>query len=149
MRRDFGTRGAAHKFQAFVLGLGEDNAGELYILTNTTGTPFGTTGVARRIGSPNGDLNCDGRVDFGDTLATNFSLNAGRARTKKRKGPDQASKVSLGWAYRIYIDGMYMGTGLTQASAREGAKRMLVIYDWTNDARKLSAIAASAKHHVI
>ena len=30
---------------------------------------------------------------------------------------------------RIYIDGMYMGTGLTQASARDGAKRMLVIYD--------------------
>jgi hypothetical protein len=38
-------------------------------------------------------------------------------------------KVSLGWAYRIYIDGMYMGTGLTQASARDGAKRMLVIYE--------------------
>ena len=57
-------------------------------------------------------------------------------------------KVSLGWAYRIYIDGMYMGTGLTQASARDGAKRMLVIYDRMNEVRKLSAIAASAKHHV-
>ena len=42
----------------------------------------------------------------------------------------------------------YMGAGLTEASAREGAKRMLVIYERMNDARKLSAIAASAKHHV-
>jgi hypothetical protein len=41
-----------------------------------------------------------------------------------------------------------MGAGLTQASAREGAKRMLVIYDRLNEVRKLSAIAASAKHHV-
>jgi hypothetical protein len=38
-------------------------------------------------------------------------------------------KVSLGWAHRIYIDGNYMGTGLTQASARDGAKRMLVVYE--------------------
>jgi hypothetical protein len=30
--------------------------------------------------------------------------------------------------YRIYIRGTYMGTGLTQASAREGAKRMLATY---------------------
>jgi hypothetical protein len=35
------------------------------------------------------------------------------------------TKTSLGWAYRIYIDGAYMGTGLTKESAREGAKRML------------------------
>jgi hypothetical protein len=71
------------------------------------------------------------------------------ARARKPKVQIKRTKTSLGWAYRIYIDGMYMGTGLTQASAREGAKRMLVIYDRTNDARKLSAIAASAKHHVI
>ena len=30
---------------------------------------------------------------------------------------------------RIYIDGMYMGTGLTRASARDGAQRMLVVYE--------------------
>jgi len=30
--------------------------------------------------------------------------------------------------YRIYIDGTYMGTGSTRASARDGAQRMLVIY---------------------
>ena len=29
---------------------------------------------------------------------------------------------------RIYIDGMYGGTGLTRASARDGAQRMLVVY---------------------
>ena len=70
------------------------------------------------------------------------------ARTKKPKVQIKRQKVSLGWAYRIYIDGMYMGTGLTRASARDGAKRMLVIYDRMNEVRKLSAIAASAKHHV-
>ena len=35
------------------------------------------------------------------------------------------TKTSLGWAYRIYVDGMYMKTGLTRASAREGAARMV------------------------
>ena len=51
------------------------------------------------------------------------------ARTKKPKVQIKRQKVSLGWAYRIYIDGSYMGTGLTQASARAGAKRMLVKYE--------------------
>ena len=51
------------------------------------------------------------------------------ARTKKPKVQVKRQKTSLGWAYRIYIDGMYMGTGLTRASARDGAKRMLVIYE--------------------
>jgi len=70
------------------------------------------------------------------------------AHTKKPKVQIKRQKVSLGWAYRIYIEGMYMGTGLTRDSARDGAKRMLVIYDRMNEVRKLSAIAASAKHHV-
>ena len=51
------------------------------------------------------------------------------ARTKSPKVQIKRQKTSLGWAYRIYIDGMYMGTGLTRASARDGAKRMLVIYE--------------------
>jgi hypothetical protein len=51
------------------------------------------------------------------------------ARTKKPKVQIKRQKVSLGWAYRIYIDGMYMGTGLTRASARDGAMRMLAIYE--------------------
>ena len=69
-------------------------------------------------------------------------------RSKRPKLQIKQHKTSLGWAHRIYIDGRYMGTGLTRASARDGAKRMLVIYDRMKDARKLSAIAASAKHHV-
>ena len=51
------------------------------------------------------------------------------ARTKKPKVQIKRQKTSLGWAYRIYIDGAYMGTGLTRASARDGAKRMLAIYE--------------------
>jgi hypothetical protein len=45
--------------------------------------------------------------------------------TIKPKVQIKREKTSLGWAYRIYIDGHYVGTGLTQASAREGAKRVL------------------------
>ena len=51
------------------------------------------------------------------------------ARTKKPKVQIKRQKMSLGWAYGIYIDGMYMGTGLTRASARDGAQRMLVNYE--------------------
>ena len=70
------------------------------------------------------------------------------ARTKKPKVQIKRQKASLGWAYRVYIDGMYMGAWFSRESARDGAKRMLVIYDPMNEVRKLSAIAASAKHHV-
>lgn len=45
--------------------------------------------------------------------------------TKKPKVRIKRTKTSLGYAYRIYLDGAYAGTGLTQASAREGAKRVL------------------------
>ena len=51
------------------------------------------------------------------------------ARTKQPKVQIKREKTSLGWAYVIYINGMYMGAGLTAASARDGAKRMLVIYE--------------------
>ena len=57
-------------------------------------------------------------------------------------------KTSLGWAHVIYINGMYMGAGLTAAAAREGAKRMLVIYERMNARRKASAVTASAKQKV-
>ena len=53
------------------------------------------------------------------------------ARAKKPKVRNKRQKTSLGWAYRIYVDGTYMGSGLTQASAREGAKRMLDNYEKT------------------
>ena len=52
------------------------------------------------------------------------------AGTKKPKVQIKRQKVSLGcWAYRIYIDGMYMGAWLTRATARDGAKRMLANYE--------------------
>jgi hypothetical protein len=47
-------------------------------------------------------------------------------RTKKPKVQIKRTKTSLGFAYRIYIDGDYVGAGLTRESAREGAKQMLV-----------------------
>ena len=59
------------------------------------------------------------------------------ARSKQPKVQIKREKTSLGCAYVIYINGMYMGAGLTQTSAREGAKRMLAIYERTR-ARKSS-----------
>jgi len=49
-------------------------------------------------------------------------------RAKKPKVQIKRQKTSLGWAYRIYIDGTYMGTDLTEASA---PRRMLVIHEKT------------------
>ena len=51
------------------------------------------------------------------------------ARTKKPKVQIKRQRTSLGWAYCIYIDGTYMGTGLTRASARTGGQRMLANYE--------------------
>jgi hypothetical protein len=44
-------------------------------------------------------------------------------RTKKPKVQIKRTKTSLGGAYRIYVDGEYVGAGLTLASARDAAKR--------------------------
>jgi len=60
------------------------------------------------------------------------------ARTKKPKVKIKREKTSLSWAYRIYINGDYMGAGLTAASAGECAKRMLVIY-WRMNGRRRAA----------
>jgi len=65
----------------------------------------------------------------------NIAAREKMARTKKLKVQIKCQKVSLGWAYRIYSDGMYMGTGLTMASARDSSQRMLPNYDkarWRN-----------------
>jgi hypothetical protein len=51
------------------------------------------------------------------------------ARAKKLKVEIRRHKASLGWVYRIYIGGTYMGTGLTQASALTDAQRMLATYE--------------------
>ena len=55
------------------------------------------------------------------------------ARTKKPKVRVKRTNTLLGWAYRIYVDGMYRGTGLTMAWARDGAKRMLAVYEQINN----------------
>lgn len=55
--------------------------------------------------------------------------------TKKPKVQIKREKTSLGWAYRIYVGGMYMGTALTQAGARDSVPRMLAIYERINRQR--------------
>jgi len=51
-----------------LLGFGQDAGGTLYALGNTTGIPFGTTGVVLRIAPPpcSGDGNCDGVINWRD-----------------------------------------------------------------------------------
>jgi len=42
---------------------------------------------------------------------------------KKPKVQIKRQKVSLGWVYRIYIDGTYTGTGLPRVSLDHGFRR--------------------------
>ena len=65
-----------------------------------------------------------------------------RSHRKKPKVQIKRQKTSLGWAYRIYIDNSYAGTGLTQASARDGTQRMLANYE---RARRRKSPAAKAQ----
>ncbi|MHC4140802.1 MAG: PQQ-dependent sugar dehydrogenase [Planctomycetota bacterium] len=51
-----------------LLGMGQDASGELYVLGNTTGVPFGDTGVVLRIAPKVGDLDGDGITGIGDFL---------------------------------------------------------------------------------
>jgi glucose/arabinose dehydrogenase len=51
-----------------LLGMGQDAAGELYVLGNSTGAPFGDTGVVLRIAPKVGDLNGDGITGIADFL---------------------------------------------------------------------------------
>jgi len=49
-----------------LLGFAQDSSGEIYVLANTTGIPFGSTGVVLRISTLPGDGNGDGSVDLAD-----------------------------------------------------------------------------------
>jgi hypothetical protein len=49
-----------------LLGFGQDAHGELYVMANTTGTPFGDTGVVLRVQLRTGDLDGDGDIDLSD-----------------------------------------------------------------------------------
>jgi glucose/arabinose dehydrogenase len=53
-----------------VLGFGQDANGEIYVLGNTTGVPFGDTGVVLKISCPcEGDFDQDSDVDGKDLVA--------------------------------------------------------------------------------
>lgn len=50
----------------FVLGFGQDAAGEVYLMANSGGIPFGTTGVVLRLATKPGDINANGVTDIDD-----------------------------------------------------------------------------------
>jgi len=52
-----------------ILGFGQDANGEVYVLANSTGTPFENTGVVLRIEAKTGDFNADGMTGVSDLLA--------------------------------------------------------------------------------
>ena len=70
---------ASTTFGRSLLGFGQDADGEVYVLANTTGTPFDTTGVVLRIQLRAGDLDGDGDVDFDDLniLLANYGATSG------------------------------------------------------------------------
>ena len=49
-----------------LMGFGEGPDGTVYVLANSSGIPFGSTGVVLRVGPGRGDTNCDGVVDLFD-----------------------------------------------------------------------------------
>lgn len=57
----------------FVLGFGQDDNRELYLLTSDRNAPNGTTGKVFKITQP-GDINDDGCTDDGDLLAVIFAF---------------------------------------------------------------------------
>ncbi|MBT8485494.1 MAG: CHRD domain-containing protein [Phycisphaerales bacterium] len=65
--REFNLVGQAD-FGLSLLGFGEDARGEVYVLANATGTPFGATGVVLRLATKPGDFDATGSVDFVDLI---------------------------------------------------------------------------------
>lgn len=76
-----------------VLGFGQGNDGEIYIMTNNTGTPFGDTGAVLKITTKRGDLNADGGVDVSDLklLLANWNTNSAGANLA---GPNDVINVA-------------------------------------------------------
>jgi glucose/arabinose dehydrogenase len=56
-------------FGRSLLGMGRDSRGEVYALANSTGAPFGATGVVLRLAPRPGDTNADGALDVTDLVA--------------------------------------------------------------------------------
>lgn len=75
---EFSLAGRELPFGPFVLGIGEDESGELYVLTSEDQGPFGETGTVWRIRRPTGpgtggaqhpgDCNQDGNLDISDAV---------------------------------------------------------------------------------
>ena len=65
--REFGLVGI-ESLELYILGFGQDAAGEVYVMGNNTGTPFGRTGIVYRITNAPGDVDADGDVDVDDLL---------------------------------------------------------------------------------
>ena len=78
-----------------LLGLGQDAGGELYVLANSTGIPFGTTGVVLQIATDRGDTNCDGLVNFAD-------INPLSVRRWMRRSRPRTSPPTYCWKRRIF-----------------------------------------------
>jgi hypothetical protein len=76
-----------------LLGFGQDAAGELYVMANATGTPFGETGVILRIAQApdDGDDGDDGDGDDGGDEV----LNIKRAFTAHLNGRNEVPMVNL------------------------------------------------------
>jgi hypothetical protein len=58
------------------------------------------------------------------------------ARRHRSKIEIKKVQTWMGATYRIYIDGMYMGAASTPATAKEGARRMLPIYEQIKEKEK-------------
>lgn len=93
----------------FVLGLGQDDSGELYVLGNATGVPFGDTGVVQRV-TPSLQLdvtgNCPGRLTVtASGLAANanvaIALAFGPGSTLIPFGPCAGTSLDLNATVRL------------------------------------------------
>ncbi|UCD75324.1 MAG: PQQ-dependent sugar dehydrogenase [Phycisphaerales bacterium] len=57
------------EFGMSLLGFGQDAQGEVYVMSNMTGTPFGDSGVVLRLRRKGGDVDANGVADIDDIFA--------------------------------------------------------------------------------
>lgn len=62
----FISTGIDGRLKRFIMGFGQDAVGEVYLCTNTMGTPFGTTGTVFRIVPSRGDMDGNGVIELSD-----------------------------------------------------------------------------------
>jgi glucose/arabinose dehydrogenase len=70
---------AGAPFDAYLLGFGQDAAGEVYVLSNATSTPFEETGIVWRLSTATCGADCDGNgvLDAGDFACFQAAFDAG------------------------------------------------------------------------